>query len=161
MPFTPFHFGPGLALYAAAPRHVNLAGYCAVNVVIDLEPLYAIVTHNPPLHRELHTFPGALLASGVTWLGMVAAGRLTARRGWPNWLDWQGRDRLALAVGILLGGLSHVVLDGFLYTDVHPFAPWSPANPFLGLASLSGVYLFCVLAGLVGMAVLGLRLLRR
>ena len=36
MPFTPFHFGPGALLKAAAPRHVSLIAFCAAQVLTQI-----------------------------------------------------------------------------------------------------------------------------
>ena len=44
MPFTPFHFGPGAALHALAPRHVSFMAFCGTNVLIDVESLVNLVT---------------------------------------------------------------------------------------------------------------------
>ena len=67
MPFTPLHFGPGLLLKAAAPRHVSFTAFVASQVLIDLESLYNILRGAWPVHRELHTF---------------AFGRCEPRRNW-------------------------------------------------------------------------------
>jgi hypothetical protein len=40
VPFTPFHFGPGLLLEGAAPRHVSLIAFVISQVAVDLEPLH-------------------------------------------------------------------------------------------------------------------------
>ena len=37
MPATPYHFGPGLLIKAAAPRQFSMAAYSLTQVVIDLE----------------------------------------------------------------------------------------------------------------------------
>ena len=61
MPFTPFHFGPGAALYAMAPRQLSFLAFCAANVLIDVEPLYYMLTDQYPWHRFFHTYVGATL----------------------------------------------------------------------------------------------------
>jgi hypothetical protein len=43
MPITPFHFGPGTAIHAIAPKHVSFLTFCSANVLIDIEPLYYMV----------------------------------------------------------------------------------------------------------------------
>jgi hypothetical protein len=60
---------------------------------------------------------------------------------------------IAILSGIF-GGLFHAVLDGIMYSDIHPFRPFSAANPLYGLVSLRMVYLFCVLTAVVGAALL-------
>ena len=56
MPFTPFHFGLGATLHAAAPRRVSFLAFCGANVLTDIEPLYFMLAHQWPLHRTAHTF---------------------------------------------------------------------------------------------------------
>ena len=50
MPITPFHFGPGAALHALAPKHVSFLAFAAANVIIDVEPLYFMLAG-----QALHT----------------------------------------------------------------------------------------------------------
>lgn len=156
MPFTPFHFGPGLLLKGAAPERLSWSAFVAAQVVIDCETLYHILRRDYPLHRELHTFAGAGTA------GLAAAGALLVLRG----LLPRGRLAPALAaelstapvvLGGLLGGLTHPVLDGLMHADVRPFLPWSEANPLLGLMDLDLLHLGCLAAGLAGAALVWLR----
>lgn len=51
MPFTPFHFGPGAAIHALAPRKVSFIAFVAANVLMDVEPLYYMLTRQDHLHR--------------------------------------------------------------------------------------------------------------
>ena len=55
MPFTPFHFGPGLLLKGAAPGQVSFTAFVATQVAVDLEPLWFILRGEPPVHRWAHT----------------------------------------------------------------------------------------------------------
>jgi len=59
MPLTPFHFGPAIAIKAVFPAYFSLSVFILSQVLIDLEPLYFLVTDNPPLHRFFHTYAGA------------------------------------------------------------------------------------------------------
>jgi hypothetical protein len=58
MPFTPFHFGPGLFIKSIIPNKFGLLPYIFVNVVIDIESLYFIVSQQFPYHRFFHTYLG-------------------------------------------------------------------------------------------------------
>lgn len=51
MPITPFHFGPGAAIHALAPKQVSFLAFCVSNILIDIEPLYFMLTDQYPLHR--------------------------------------------------------------------------------------------------------------
>ena len=72
MPFTPFHYGPGLLIKGLLPRHFSLTTFVATQVPIDCEPFYYMIRNEYPVHRELHTLIGATL------LGAAAA-TVTAR----------------------------------------------------------------------------------
>jgi hypothetical protein len=63
MPVTPFHFGPGAAIHAAAPRYVSFIAFCAANILMDIEPLYYMLRQQYPLHRFFRTYIGASLGS--------------------------------------------------------------------------------------------------
>lgn len=162
MPFTPFHLGPGLFAKSAAPRHFSWAAFGAAQVVIDLETLYFLRHRTYPVHRFLHTLPGAFAAGLFT-----AAALLLAREALGKSLRGKfGRTDYRLAsegstwgilAGALLGGLSHPLLDGLMHADVRPFAPFSQANPLLGLVSLGGLHVTCFFLAVVGAVVLWTR----
>jgi membrane-bound metal-dependent hydrolase YbcI (DUF457 family) len=147
MPITPFHFGPGAAIHSLAPRRISFAAFCAANVLTDVEPLYYMVTQQFPLHRFFHTYVGATVM-GVLTLALL----LLLRR----WVQWQATPA-AIAVGAFIGTWSHVVLDSIMHTDITPLAPFSEANGLWHIISLVELHLYCLLAGLVGAAILGLR----
>ena len=71
MPFTPFHFGPGLLIKGIAPRHVSVTAFVAANVAIDLESLYNLQRGAWPIHTHLHTFLGAALTGLATVVVLV------------------------------------------------------------------------------------------
>jgi membrane-bound metal-dependent hydrolase YbcI (DUF457 family) len=136
MPVTPFHFGPGLLLRAAAPRHFSLTAFVATNVAIDLESGYFLFTGGWPVHRSLHTF---LLA---TLVGLAV--------GWLVHRIRRRELRAALAGGVV-GGLSHALMDGIMHADMNPLRPFADGNPFLLATSLATLHLFCVASGAIGM----------
>lgn len=161
MPITPFHFGPGAALHAAAPRHVSFLAFCAANVLIDAEPGYYLLTGQYPLHRVFHTFVGATSVAVAT-VGLFLVARAVAPR-WriPDAFQWQSLTLAQVAVGAALGVYSHVALDSLMHADIRPLAPFSQANPLYHLVSMSMLHLACVAAGLGGLLLLGLRRLAR
>jgi hypothetical protein len=160
MPFTPFHFGPGALVHAAAPKQISFVAFCAANVVIDVEPLVWIVRGEPPLHRFAHTFVGALAVALVTIALLLAAARFAAALRLAE--PWRGGrlTPLRVAIGATLGSVSHVALDSIMHTDIRPLAPWSDANPFLRIVSIDALHGACVVAGLVGIALAGVQRLR-
>jgi hypothetical protein len=74
MPFTPFHFGPGILLKAAAPKHASLAGFVVAQLLVDLETIYHLSRGDWPVHRQLHSMIGGSVA------GLVAAALLVSVR---------------------------------------------------------------------------------
>ena len=149
MPFTPFHFGPGALVHSAAPKHISFLAFCGANVLVDVEPLYFMLTHQWPIHRFFHTFVGATVAAAIV-VGVFAPirklmPRLTVR---------------AVAIGAIIGTYSHVLLDSLMHADMQPFAPCSERNPRLGAVCLNTLHGFCLLAGIVGAIVIGVRYFR-
>ena len=157
MPVTPFHVGPGAMLHALAPRQVSFIGFCGANVLMDVEPLYFMLMREAPLHRFFHTWIGAtLIALAVPGIFLLAL-QLARRLRLPNPLDWQGLGWPQVALGAGAGGWSHILFDSIMHGDMHPFAPFSQANPLLGLVALEALHWFCLLAGAAGLLILGLR----
>ncbi len=157
MPFTPFHFGPGAAIHAVAPKQVSFLAFCASNVLIDIEPLYFILTQQYPLHCFFHTYIGAVLVVGATVALFVGARWFAARLWLPNWLHWKELGLLAVVAGAAVGSASHVFLDSLMHRDITPFAPFSDINPLLHAVSLTTLHLACVAAGIVAVLILGVR----
>ena len=146
MPFTPFHFGPGALVHSAAPKHISFLAFCGANVLVDVEPLYFMVTHQYPIHRFFHTYVGATVAAAIVVAMYPLVRKLTPRL-----------SVRAVALGAILGTYSHVLLDSLMHADMNPFAPFSDANPLLGAVFLNTLHGFCLLAGVVGTVVIGAR----
>lgn len=153
MPFTPFHFGVGAAAHVIAPSRISFLAFCAGNVVTDLEPLYYILMQQPPYHRFLHTFVGASLAWIATLALCLLLIRLATLVNLPNWFGWRNLTPLPIAVGAALGTYSHQVLDGMMHADMTPFAPFTNANPLLGIIPLGALHLGCIATGILGIAI--------
>jgi len=161
VPITPFHFGAGAVLHAAAPRQVSFLAFCAANCITDCETIYNVLSNRFPLHRFLHTFVGATLVALATVGLFVALRALAGRIEVPNRFDWQRLTIAAVAIGAALGTYSHIVLDGIMHADVRPFAPWSDGNPFYRLVPLGALHIGCLVAGGLGVLVIFLRDARR
>lgn len=155
MPATPFHFGPGLLVKAAAPRQFSMAAYSLAQIVIDIESGYYMLHHASPVHRQAHTFAlggliglacGLIVSKVGTWLARP-------RDVVPEAIAAEYRLPVAVVSGIF-GGIFHSVLDGIMHADIRPFRPFTQANPLYGLVSVEILYLFCIVTGLVGAALL-------
>ena len=152
MPFTPVHFGPGGLLAVATRDSVSFLAFCATNVLIDVESLYNMVTHQSRIHTFFHTYIGATLVAAVVVLAFLPARWLAMRL--PRWpiLAWRELPVMAVAAGSLLGAWSHVLLDSVMHSDITPLAPFSDRNGMYGLVPLGVFHAGCLLAGLVALA---------
>ena len=157
MPFTPFHFGPGAAIHAVAPRYVSFLGFCVSNVLIDVEPLYYMLTQQYPVHRFFHTYLGASLVACATLVLFISARWFASRIWLPNLFKWRELGLLPVALGAVVGCYSHIVLDSFMHRDITPLSPFSDANPLLHAVSLSTLHWGTVTAAVFGVCVLAVR----
>jgi hypothetical protein len=158
LPFTPFHFGPGLALKAAAAPVFSWSAFAAAQVLIDCETLYYLLRHEYPVHRFFHSFLGATAAGLVAAILCLVIVRVsTVRFPWliaplvGSTSTARGEfSSLGIIVGGFIGGVSHPLLDAIMHPDVRPFMPWSDDNPFLGLVGVVQLHLGCSAAALLG-----------
>ena len=166
MPITPFHFGPGAAIKAVAPRHFSFTVFALSQVLIDLEPIGFFLFTGDPVHPYLHTYPGATLVFLASWWLGRPVGEW-ALRAWNAWLSpaqarWLGYEPLvtvqAAGAGAFVGAYSHVAIDSIMHGDMEPLAPFSVASPWLHVIPVETLQWFCVLAGAIGAA--GLAFLR-
>lgn len=143
MPFTPFHLGPGLLFGLIFFPVLYLPCFLFGSIIVDIEPLVFLILDVPVLHQFFHTFLGATIA-GI-FLSLII---LPFRKILRDFLTFFRLPQKASPLGIILASLIstnlHVLLDAFLYPEMHPFWPLL-GNPLLGLFSSSTIYLFCIL----------------
>ena len=150
MPFTPLHLGPGLLLKAALGHRFSLRTFALVQVVIDVESVVNIARRHSPVHGPLHSVVGTLTV-GVA----VAAVVFLSLRGRSGLPPWHPTTALATALGGLLGGVTHTLIDGLMHKDLAPLWPWSAETPWLmGHGSLVAT-VGCALALPLGVWLLG------
>lgn len=152
MPVTPFHFGPGALVTVVSRGWVSFLAFCAVNVLIDIESLYHMLTHAPRIHTFLHTYVGATLAAGLMVAAFPVVRRLTRDLPPSPRTSWRNLSVVAVAAGALIGAWSHVLLDSIMHADITPLAPFSDANMLHGAISLRALHLSCIVAGTIGLA---------
>lgn len=152
VPVTPFHFGPGGLLAIATRGSVSFLAFCASNVLIDVESLYNMVTHQPRVHTFLHTYLGSTLVAAVVVAAFIPLRHLAAKL--PDWqvLGWRHLGLWAVAMGALLGAWSHVLLDSVMHSDITPLAPFSDANGLFRVVSLRALHWGCLVAGALAFA---------
>ena len=157
MPITPFHFGPGTAIHAIAPKYVSFLTFCSANILIDIEPLYYMVTGQYPLHRFFHTYIGATIIMIATVLIFFVGLKLSLQVRLPNLFQWQSLNPLPIWLGAVAGSYSHIVFDSVMHSDIAPLSPFSEVNVLYQLVPLSELHLFCVFAAVSGLVILGIR----
>jgi hypothetical protein len=162
LPITPFHFGAGALIKCVAPARVSWSVFAFANVLIDLEPVVLFFTTGDPAHPWLHTLPGALAVTAIA----ATAGRRPCEwflRWWNSRLSPGQASWLSVPVaitpgaawiGALTGTASHLLLDSIMHVDVRPLWPLSAANELQGLVTIEQLQWGCVIAGIVGVAVL-------
>lgn len=150
MPFTPFHMGPGILVKALLQGSFSLMVFGWAQVVMDLQPLIAIVTGEGALHGFTHTYIGSTLIAVFSAL----TGRYFSQ--WGLIVLSNGAQRGILIrwwvafLSAFIGAYSHVLLDSVMHADIEPFAPFSRANGLLGMVSIPMLHKICLYTGLVG-----------
>ena len=157
IPFTPFHFGPGVLVKACGFERFWLTSFVLANILIDAEALYWLSRAEPPIHRHLHTYVGGFAAGLVAGLLMFGisqvAGRvIPARWQWIESLPPTPRRILifeSLVAGVI-GGISHIVLDSFMHHDMNPFWPFSEGNALAGRIGVGVLHIGLAISGFLG-----------
>ena len=156
MPVTPFHFGPALFLKGIAPRWVSITAFVATQIAIDLESAYHLLRSEWPIHREIHSLPLSIAVGILVGLAVAFIGRHVLL---PKDMSLRAEVLPGPAiVGGLTGGITHPLLDAIMHSDLSPFWPITDRNPLLDLVSLRTPHVACIATGLVGVAVIALRL---
>ncbi len=157
MPVTPFHFGPGGLIHALAPRHVSFLSFCAANVLMDVEPLYFMLTSQYPLHRFFHTYVGATIAAIGTVALFTLVLKLASLLRAPDPFHLKRLTLGAIASGAAIGAYSHILFDSVMHSDIEPFAPFSNWNGLYRIVSLAILHGFCLLAGTIATSLIVIR----
>jgi hypothetical protein len=160
MPFTPFHMGAAMLVKPAAGARFSVIAFGLAQVVIDIEPGIGMLGGSDVLHGPSHTIIGAILiAIAVALVSPCLASRIVRRWNQEvryHKLEWlvevEQVSKLAVLAGAFFGTLSHLILDSLMHHDIHPLAPFSNANPLLGLVSHDAVYQLCVVMCVFGTA---------
>lgn len=142
MPFTPLHMGPGLLLRGSVRGGFSLMVFGWTQILMDLEPLYGMLTAREQLHSWSHTWIGATLIALLAtltgkYLGAWGLRLLSLPRFLP--ITWG-----AALAGALLGGWSHILLDSIMHFDIQPLRPFSLGSGLRQWVSLQALHLFCL-----------------
>lgn len=164
MPFTPFHFGPGLAAKAVAPVYFSFTIFVFSQVLIDLEVAIFMLSGDWPLHRFFHTYLGATIIAVASFIvGRPLCGLCLAVFQRSLKLTKTGIaaamrliNPIAALTGAFVGSYSHIALDSIMHSDIRPLAPFSDENSLFHTVTVAELHLYCILAGVVGAIGMGL-----
>ncbi|MCW8963569.1 MAG: metal-dependent hydrolase [Gammaproteobacteria bacterium] len=151
MPFTPLHMGPGLIIKALLQGSFSLMVFGWAQILMDIQPLFVIITGEGQLHGFSHTYLGATLLTLLAALsgkhlsefGLIVLG--IARKTQPIRITWG-----ITFISAFIGTWSHVILDSIMHSDVQPFYPFWLSNELWGLLSIDALNKLCVYSGLAG-----------
>lgn len=148
MPFTPIHMGPGIAIKSVLQDRFSLMVFGWSQIVMDTQPLLALLGADILLHGFSHTLIGASL------LGIVAAlsGKYLSELGlrilrMPSYtpIKWS-----TVFLSAFIGVYSHVVFDSIMHVDMLPFAPFSTWSPLYACINIDQLHLFCLVSAVLG-----------
>lgn len=151
MPFTPFHMGPGILVKAILQGSFSLMVFGWAQIVMDIQPLFVLITGNGQLHGFSHTYIGATLLAvfsalsgkylseiGLKLLGISKEGNPVKIRWWISFLS------------AFIGTYSHVALDSIMHSDVEPYYPLPKENGLLALINVHQLHQLCIYSAMVG-----------
>lgn len=151
MPFTPFHFGPGILLGLLLLKYLDFPTFVAANVMIDWRAaLVFLGLLDGPLHGWVHTYLGASL------MALSLGGAMIYMR---PWMDEALREmkikqkfsRQKIFIAAFSGAFLHITIDALHHPYMQPFFPLD-IRPLFGLAStfeLRAVTFAMLIAGTV------------
>lgn len=146
--------GPGIFVKAVLQGSFSLMVFGWTQIVMDLQPLWVMVTGDGKLHGFSHTYLGALLIAAFSaltgkYLSEIGLRILViSKEDYPIRITWW-----VCFLSAYIGSLSHVLLDGIMHADVTPFFPVTDANHVHGLLSVTALYDFCRFSGIIGGAI--------
>ena len=152
MPFTPIHMGPGILIKALMQSSFSLMIFGWTQILMDIQPLVLLLTGKGHLHGFTHTYGGALLIAAISaltgkYLSEMGLRLLGVFKSNHQRLTW-----FVTIISAVIGSTSHVLLDSVMHSDVEPFFPFSSANPFHHIISVSLLPKLCLYSGLAGAA---------
>ncbi len=152
MPFTPFHFGPGLAFGLLFRKYFHTPTFILANLIVDIEPFIILVLSlDLPLHWFFHSLVGALTLGLILSFFMFMTRNIFRPLFMSLKIEFIKNDEFKsyLLAGIL-GVLFHIFLDYPIYSDIKPFFPID-FNPFYNPSITHEIYLFCILTFIIGL----------
>jgi len=140
--------GPGIVVKSLLKENFSLVVFGWSQIVIDLQPLYSLVTGKGELHGFSHTYIGATLLACICaltgkYLGELGLRGIRLTTHLP--ITWT----VAIA-SAFIGTYSHVLLDSIMHYDVQPFAPFSTSSILYKIITVTTLHYFCIATALLG-----------
>ena len=146
MPFTPFHMGPGVLIKSLLQGSFSLLIFGFTQVLMDLQPLFSIITGVGKLHGFSHTYIGATLIAVISGLsGKYIFDFIFKYQKMNIYLSWK-----ITFISAFIGSFSHILLDSIMHSDMTPFYPFNLSNNLLHLISNQHLHDFCLFTGVTG-----------
>ncbi len=153
MPFTPYHLGPTLLIFAIAIVLDPIALFLGV-LLPDVEPAAYLLFGIGPGHGFFHSLLGAVflgvtayLVARVVWTGIEQS------RFAPSFIV---PTQLFSIAGALIGTLSHVILDASTNTSKSVLF-WPSPYYLNGPIPIAVAYAFCIICFFGAAAVFAVR----
>ncbi|MDL0133480.1 hypothetical protein [Halobacterium salinarum] len=146
IPFTLFHFGPGLLFGLLLVKYIDFPTFVIANVIIDWRAALVVFGLWPgPRHSWMHTYLGAILFSMVLTIGMVLI-RPELDKLMESINLHQRVSVTRIAIAAFLGSMIHVTIDAFHHPLMYPFMPYD-IKPLYGLFSTREMRFFTAFCG--------------
>lgn len=154
MPFTPIHLGFGAVVKAVGTRRFSFLVFAGSQVLMDLEPLYRMLSADPIVHGRSHTLLGATLIGTVAMLAGKPLSEFALRvlKYRCARISWK-----AAASGAFVGTYSHVALDAVMHADMQPWWPVGVGNPLLGALTTGALHALLIACGILGGVVVAMK----
>ena len=148
MPFTPLHMGPGLLIKSVLQSSFSLMLFGWSQILMDLQPLFSMITGKGDLHGFSHTIIGATL---LALLAALSGKQLSEYL--LKFVDFTEESYITWKIAIIsafIGTYSHVLLDSIMHSDVTPYFPFSEESPLYFIISIEALHEVCFYSGIVG-----------
>jgi hypothetical protein len=149
MPFTPYHMGPGIMLKALLQGSFSLMVFGWAQILMDLQPLFAMMSGIGQLHGFSHTYFGAALIA----IAAAGTGKYLAEWALVTIVRIMALVSISWWVAFLsafIGTFSDVLIDSLMHGDIQPWFPFSNSNALLGFISVAALHKLCLYSGLAG-----------
>jgi len=154
MPFTPYHFGPGLLIGLIFLSLIDFPTILIASIIVDTEPFLVLIFNlDYPLHGFFHSFLGGTIVALILTVIMIKVRKYFT----PVMSFFKIKQKISfirILLASLIGIYVHILLDSPIYTDIRPFLPFD-FNPFYRTPSLpsstelSIICIWCFIAGLI------------